>query len=308
MPIETYLQFHLIPHLGTRGLDDAQIQMVADDVRRRLASLLGRWSEQRFRETVLLLGKAEATFYEPEDVDLLVRSLVVVAVRNSRLEDLSSTPEAARHLGLSHAVLPDADLPMLTREAARYFAEVDLAAASARVGIPPPADDVFGKLPTRFPVAWRALAELAALPCGDATYAPLPARPPALRLGRPVEARLSTMAGAHIVSGMERGIEPELQRLLRLVKTGLFPGLFADSFKMITRDPEKLFAVIEFVLGHGRAVVTHNYYLRNGYVARRTPLLRPAHTLQEAQAKFHDSQGLLASHAEIIARFAPVSR
>ena len=74
---------------------------------------------------------------------------------------------------------------------------------------------------------------------------------------------------------------------------------------MITRNPRKLFSVLEFVLASGRAVVTHNYYVRNGYVARRTPLVRPAHDVSDLRMKFHDTSGLLPGHLEAIARFAP---
>jgi hypothetical protein len=91
-------------------------------------------------------------------------------------------------------------------------------------------------------------------------------------------------------------IEPSLQRVLRLVLHGIVPALFSDSFKMITRNPAKLFEVLEFVLCQDRAVVTHNYYVRNGYVARRSPLLRPAHTTQQAREKFQNCAGLGRTH------------
>src|SRR6185437_7426627 len=109
---------------------------------------------------------------------------------------------------------------------------------------------------------------------GDSSFTPVLAEPPPLPIGRPAELALGSREGPRILSGMAEQIEPELQRMLRLVRTGLYPGIFSDSFKMITRNPQKLFAVMEFVLANGRAVVTHNYYVRNGYVARRTPLVR----------------------------------
>ena len=305
VPIEEYLQQHLIPHLATRGLDDDQIRRVAEDIEYRLASVLCRWNDGYFREPILLLGEEEAAFWEPEDVDLAVRSLVVVAIRNSLLEDLASTTEAARRLGLERAVLPDGEMPLLTREAIRFFGSVDLARECRKIAVPPPDYDVFGNLPTKYPMSWRALGELASLSYGEVSYPPVSARAPALQVGRPAELATGTMGGVRVLSGIALEIEPELQRSLRLVRTGMYPGLFSDCFKMITRNPQKLFRVMEFVLANERAVVTHNYYLRNGYVSRRSPLVRPAHTLEEARTKFHDTTGLLPCHAETIARFAP---
>ncbi|HEX5414149.1 MAG TPA: hypothetical protein VFZ25_00685 [Chloroflexota bacterium] len=305
MPIEAYLQNHLIPQLSVRGMDDDQIHRVADDVGRRLASVLSRWNDGDFREAILVLGEEEAAFWEPEDVDLAIRSLVVVGVRNSLVEDLSSTTEAARGLGLSRAVLPDGEMPLLTREAIRYFDSVELEKECRSIAVPPPPQDVYGPLQTKYPLTWRALTELSELPHGEAAYAPLAARAPALAVGRPVDLHLTTLGSPRFLSGMAAEIEPELQRLLRLARSGIYPGLFSDSFKTITRNPQKLFAVMEFVLAHGQAVITHNYYLRNGYVARRTPLVRPAHTVEEIQAKFQDYSGLLPGHAEAITRYAP---
>lgn len=296
--IETYVQSHLGRQLAAYGLTDRQIGTIAEDVQRRFASLFCRWRDRPFRRAILLLGAEEATFYCPATTDLDRRALVVVAIRNSLIEDLGSTSEAARRLGLAAPVLSDRDVPAITGAAIEYLAGLDLDEVAGEVTAPSEANDVFGRLPKRYPTAWRALSKLALGPQPETRYAPAKAATaPPILLGRPVPDRWLQDTRTHVLSGMDQTIEPRLQRVLRLVKNGVVPAFFADSFKMITRDPDKLLKVIEFVLAQNRTVVTHNYYLSNGYVARRDPLLRPAHTAAEAQEKLGNLSGLSPRHA-----------
>ena len=297
VPIATYLRQHLTGQLASRGLTDQKIAPVVEDVRCRLTSLLSRWDDLAFCKTLLFLGREEATFYDPADADLNVRSLVVMAIRNSLVENLASTPEAARRMGAAGPVLLDRDMPTITSDAVRFFSEVnlsDLARASAGdIG----GADAFSGLPTAYPAAWRALSELSTLEGAESDYPAVPANLPGFAVGRSLPA--GWQAGespSQVLSGMERAIEPPLLRVLRLIKNGVVPALFADSFKMITRHPAKLLEVIEFVLSSDRAVVTHNYYINNGHVAQRIPLLRPAHTVREARDKFQDLSGLSPGH------------
>jgi len=54
-----------------------------------------------------------------------------------------------------------------------------------------------------------------------------------------------------------------------------------DSFKMLTRNFEKLMKVLEFVLTHNAIFLTSNYLLSNNYVSRRKDLLRASHNFEE---------------------------
>lgn len=298
MSINDYLEQDLAPHLVARGLTGNQLRTVLDDVRTRLSSLLSYWTDEPVRQTLLLPGREEATFYEPTSADLDVRSLVVMAIRNSRLEDLASTPEAARQLGRADQVLRDRDIAAITGEAIRYFEAVDLQKLGRAVRSASIPGDPFAGISAAYPAAWRAVGELGRLAGAERTYSPVGAKVPNLALGPSLLAGWHVASrGSHVVSGMDGSIEPSLQRVLRLVKNGVVPALYADSFKMITRHPGKLFAVLEFVLGNNRAVVTQNYYLSNGFVARRIPLIRPAHTTEQARAKLRDNSGLCTRHA-----------
>jgi len=88
--IDKYLDTILIPqleHLGVQSFPGA-IEGVVTDIRLRLQSVLFRWHDLRTRNTLLLLGREEGAFYEPRSAPLEIRAFVVVAVRNSLLEDL----------------------------------------------------------------------------------------------------------------------------------------------------------------------------------------------------------------------------
>ena len=87
--IQGYTQSVLLPQLRSLALSKRQREIVLEDVSRRLESLLFHWNDRAFRRTILMLGTEEATFWEPQAASLEIRSLVVVAVRNSLIEDLA---------------------------------------------------------------------------------------------------------------------------------------------------------------------------------------------------------------------------
>ena len=90
--IQEYTQGLLLPHLQALALSKPQRAIVIDDVSRRLESLLFHWGDLAFRRTILILGTEEASFWEPFTASLEIRSLVVVAIRNSLIEDLGIAP------------------------------------------------------------------------------------------------------------------------------------------------------------------------------------------------------------------------
>ena len=103
---------------------------------------------------------------------------------------------------------------------------------------------------------------------------------------------------------VEAGFDPRLNDFLADVlrriekkELGLF---FSLSFKWITRNPEKLLAVIDHILRFGGTVVTPNYLLSPVYLARRHPLLRPAHFASEIAAQVANPDGLSKRHREVL--------
>jgi hypothetical protein len=84
--IERYLSDKPGPRLVGVGMPATATAAVLADVRARLVSLLRRWRDPADRSAALLPGEEEATFWEPASAPLVVRQLIVLAVRNSRIE------------------------------------------------------------------------------------------------------------------------------------------------------------------------------------------------------------------------------
>ncbi len=279
--IDHYVQAILTPWLHARGLPVSAVPQVADDVRNRLLSALSRWNTIDYRRTLLLPAREEAVFYEPRAVPLDIRALVVLCVRNSLVEDWCSVA-AGRESPLN-----DADVIDLTQTAMTYFAK-HVAHLEIPAAVPQP--DPFGALPTRYPAAWRALAVLSALPDGlvGVEYDPVPPRRTALPLPHR-DPRWRPLPRAFVeLSGLSPVIDPDLGMILKDIAEDQVGSFFSHNFKMITRNPDKLLSILEFVLACGKPVVTLNYYLSNGLVLRRRRLWRPAHGLAQMEAQLLD--------------------
>jgi hypothetical protein len=90
----------------------------------------------------------------------------------------------------------------------------------------------------------------------------------------------------------------QIEEELAKIQSGEISFLFRDSFKMISRNTDKLFYIIEYVLRANKIVITHNYYLSNGVIARRKPLLKPAQKQTDIYKKFNNKTGLVKRHQD----------
>jgi hypothetical protein len=285
-PIQTYTKTLLAPRLKNYGLNKDDRAKVCADVEIRLASLLSHWRDESFRRTVLTLATEVATFWEPIEASVEVRAVVFLCVRNSQIEALNVRMRGRKQ------VLLDEDMPQLTGEAIEFFRSVELAHPPVS-----PRDDVFGELSERFPNAWECLAILASLKGGETEHALQLKKAEAVRTSAVLSGgRIKQVTG----NGMDGQIDPQLARLLHLVATGELTVFYSPSFHRVTRNAAKLLGVLDHLLRHGAAFLTHNYVLSSTYVSRRVPLLSPAHTSVEAQAQLTNVEGLAQQHKEML--------
>ena len=291
--VQGYTNSILVPQLASLGLTKRQRKIVAEDVTQRLESLLSHWSDVPFRRTVLVIGTEEASFWEPGSASLDIRSLVVVAVRNSLVTDLNATRAYTKALRSPTEFLPDEKMPWITGEAINYFQAANLDTVQIQAK-----RDVFGSLPRRFPNAWHVLSLL-----GNSSEREIEYNLPITR-AEPVDFS-ACRAGDRDFMDIEAGFDPSLNdyladvlRKIERKELGLF---FSLSFKWITRNPEKLLSIIDHILRFGGTVVTPNYLLSPVYLARRHPLLRPAHFSSEIEAQIANPVGLSERHREALA-------
>ncbi len=260
---------------------------------RRLESLLSRWSDFAFRRTILVLGTEEASFWEPQTASLEIRSLVVVAIRNSLIEDLGASHPYTKALETRQNQLRDEQMPSITSEATKF-----LEAASLDVAPVQPKRDLFGDLPHRYPNAWHALSLLGGSSENEIAYE-LP-----IALADSMETSDSQWKVEHhnvVASGMDPRLDAQLVEILRRIKLAEAPLFFSPCFKFITRNPQKLLFVIDHVLRYGGTLMTPNYLLSPSYLARRSPLIRPAHYTSEIEAQVANPHGLVERHKELLA-------
>ena len=301
--IDVYLNSILTPqleHLGVQSIPGA-IEAVVNDIRLRLQSVLSCWHDVQTRNTLLLLGREEGAFYEPRCASLEIRAFVVVTVRNSLLEDLG-IPGAS----LIPADVPEEEKPMqeadvqpITEAAIRYWQTIDV--QSLQVLPPAVEDDPFGHLPKDAPHAWHVLSTLANARERTVTFAPCKAPRPSLP-------KATVEHDPEERSVVLSGITPEFDTLmvssLRSIRNGRLQYLYSDSWKWLTRHPGKLYRALDFALAHGGTVVTQNYLLTATMACRRRTFVRPAHTVDELYAKFHDARlldGLELVHQSVLA-------
>lgn len=297
--IENYFNTILYPRFKEYGLNEETIDKVGIDIRTRLYSLLYNWSNIEIRRTLLVTCIEEAYFYEPPR-HIEVRCLVLLAIRNSLLEDLASTNEAAKLLGLRKTVIPEQDIRKFTSDAINYFSNIDIIEISK--SIKKIENDIYGSLIHSYPAAWGILRELGNIVFQNKKYTILT---DVRNTNIQSDVKLTTVDIEEIdqhfkkttvvLSGMDPNIDPYLSDVLKAISKG-YPFFFTDSFKSLTRNPEKLFRIMELVLTSNASFVSCNFYLSRDYVSYRSVFLRPMHSEKELLEKLKNKNGLTKTH------------
>jgi DNA invertase Pin-like site-specific DNA recombinase len=255
--LSPWLDLYCASQDGTRSaLDDPAVA----DVRARLHALAGRWDAPDELDPLLALFLEVAEWNEPKKVPVRLRALVTVGVRNSMLEDLHLLDHES-----GHAILDD-DWRRLTTAAAYYLAPLpSLPSGTA------PADtaDPFGGLDLEFPFAWIAFAALARLQLGETATIGLPnSEPPPFPEGE-FDAELhETRRGVEIVHAMDDRLSTKMAEAIRAVGEGNTDALQVASLKHFSRNPQKLFRIVNIVLAHGGTILTNNVTLSPDSVTR----------------------------------------
>ncbi|MGO4108964.1 hypothetical protein [Paenibacillus sp. YAF4_2] len=256
-------------------------------------SIIPKWNDEEYCRTILFHGLEEAQFYLP-DSDIRIRSLVVVAIRNSLLEDAASTTSAALSLGLRRVSVSDEQIKLITSDAINFFSTYNLSVEALKLNEPD--ENLFIQLESIYPLAWSAMRHLSQ--CSN--YMSFNNTN-----GSKTKSNIDiNSTQSELFVEVQSGIDPKMNtvlvQILKRISDGQQPFFFSDSFKMITRNHDKLYKVLESVLASNVPVVTINYYISNGYVARRSDLLKPAHSEKDIREKLKISHGLRKIHLEII--------
>lgn len=150
--VSHYLNSILAPRLRGYGVSEHFLLRTIGIIHTQMTSLLRHWDDRVFKNTVLLLGLEEGSFYEPR-AKIDIRCFVVVAIRNSPIETIQS--DAYGEAGLSKS-LPSKDVKEITSEAIRYFSKQDFAEMCRQAKLSA-RQDLYQELANEYPVAWAAV-------------------------------------------------------------------------------------------------------------------------------------------------------
>lgn len=300
-PMSNYLQTSLIPFLTHRGVSDTFIKYTVQVIEAQGVSLLRNWDDIKFRKTVLLLGSEEGLFYEPAGrAD--IKCFVVVTIRNSPLETLQS--KNYREAGLA-ASFSNSDVKALTSHAIRYFNPLDfskLCQEAKACGQP----DLYRDISAKYPAAWAALKTLGTTSAKVVDYPAVPIVSPyqfPQSLLPVANLNIDSTSGRIEVSyydGYTPTVDEVLLKQIQTIANASRGTLLVDSFKVASRNFEKLLQIIEFMLTRNKAFSTANYFLENGHIERRMHPLRAAHTVDEMRQHFSQTSGLGKKHVDAL--------
>lgn len=291
--VSHYLNQILTPRLRSYGVSESFLLYTIDIVNTQMTSLLRHWEDRTFRNTVLLLGLEEGSYYEPP-CKIDIRCFVVVTIRNSPIETLQS--EAYTETGLSKC-LTGKDVKDITSEAIRYFSTQNFA-TMCKQAQDSETPDLYMILKQQYPVSWTALEKLATTSAKTVDYPKVSDTPYTFEewVDDPTKKIGKQELKDNFFDAYTPEFDPLLVELLQGIAATPNSSLVVDSFKVASRNIEKLLKTIEFLLTRDRTLVTSNFYLENGHVERRIKPLRAAHTVEEMKRNFAQTDQLGYKH------------
>ncbi|GAA2875094.1 hypothetical protein GCM10010524_02830 [Streptomyces mexicanus] len=284
----------LLPELlAHRGVSRDDARSVTVDVIRR-ARMLAALPVDYF-DVLVTPFLEEVSQHRPLSAPAWLRAAVVVAVRNSRLEDFHA-------LG---GPLRQADIAAVTEAATE-----PLALLLKEPG-KPVRNNALAGLDVKYPRAWACLVALSDLMVSDGDdteraypmpQAPLPDLPgsdEAFHAEQSTTAKLIAGAQGVIASAVDPRFDQALLAMMQQVKDGQAGVVPLSALSRLSRNSDKQLRVLEFLLAHGATVLTTNYLLSPDTVGARTrPLVKPdSYDLKRTMKQL---RGLGPTHTSLI--------
>ena len=292
--IDNYLNNILICQLKRFGVSDSVCNQVTDNIKLQMLSLLECWNDIEFRNTILAVGLEEGEFYKP-NAKIEVKCFVVVTIRNSLLETLAS--DDYKSLSATRAV-SDEEIKLITSSAIEYFSTTNFKELAKSLDFSD-ISNIYKVIKEKYTVAWNMLAVIGntkkKLLRFEKTKADFDEE--AISLIKQEESSLETTYNEVVLSGYDVSMDENLVKILKHAYSN--PGFvfFSNSFKMISRNANKLFRVLNILLQCNAIIVTANYYITNGYVEIRKPLIKPAHTMSQVSKDLSNIKGTSTKHS-----------
>ncbi len=294
--IEYYLNEILYKQLEEFKIKEKYINEIIESVRIRIYSIIKNWNDVKYRKALLLVGEEEGMFYEP-NASKDIKCFVVVSIRNSKIETIGSQNYAT--MGMEKHI-EDFEMKEITKTAIKYFKGQkfeDLNNKLRNQHI----EDFYKKITDRYPIAWNAMLKLSNMKSKELTFDKIEDIVNLDIIENGKKSKSSIINEKAIVEdGISETYNNDLMQILNLIEQNKLDLFFTDSFKLLTRNFEKLLKTIEFVLQRDKIFVTCNFMLTNGYVAKRTELLKATHTGLDIKNKVKIVKGLPKTYANVL--------
>jgi len=263
----------LRPQLRKNQVDSISEKKILEDTERRLVSIFRSWRNEVFRKTLLLPWMELAQFYQPGQVSLDARAIVVAGVRNGLIEEIHAA-QPYNSAFIRTARISQDEMRLITGVSSRFFSSELVGAINDRYDAVADTDDVFLPLANAYPEAWRRLEALALLSgvdkIADIVTGHEQWHPENFDWHGDVN---NERLEVQFESGVSPSISPRLGAVLSNFAATPKQMFFSNSFRGVSRDQGKLLRVLEHILACDGVIVTNNYVIQRDCVARRRPLV-----------------------------------
>lgn len=293
--IDDYLMNVLNKQLIKYEMTDSICEQIISNIRLQMVSLLQYWTDIEFRNTILAIGLEEAMFYKPT-AKIEIKCFVVVTIRNSLLETLTS--DDYKCLSAKRAIT-DEEIRTITAGAIEYFSNIDFKLLYDSLNLQNN-KNVYKEIEEKYPVAWNAVKAIGNTNKKSVRFnkVKMNFNEDLINIINRDDSTLEANLNKVIMSGYDETLDDNLIKILKLAYTNEGFIFFSGSFKMISRNINKLFCVIDFLLCCRAIVVTANYYITNGYVEIRRPVIKAPHTVSDADEYLNNFKGLSTNHSK----------
>ena len=290
--IDDYITGVLEKRLTEFNLKEKYVKDIGADVKEQMLALLYHWNDIKFRKAMLILGLEEGKFYEPES-DIDIKCFIVVTVRNSLIETIFS--EESKKMELAEP-LPETYIKRITMDSINYFKNINFEQLANEV-VKNNVNDKYNKIAKRYPMAWEALVQLGNCNGKKVVYEEVKVID-RIKIDNLLKANVdSNKSKEKIVEDTQSGISEEFNEGLvaqinNILKDPEPSVFYVDSFKMLTRNFEKLLKVLEILLENGKIFLTSNYLISPSYIGKRVNIYKAAHNNKDVIEKLNNSEFL----------------
>ncbi|GAA0276978.1 hypothetical protein GCM10008922_39600 [Faecalicatena contorta] len=266
-------------------------EQIAADIKNRMCSLLSKWDDEEYRRTILFVTDEEALFYEPYAA-AEVKEFVVAALRNSMLEVAASVNCTQFKM---QDPLSNEKIRQLTSDAIVYFRQCSFASLREEAQSME-FKDVYGQAIKKYPLAWDVLKKTALMTGEILEFAGADQT-----VSEYEDQKLDCRKYDKVIcDGYSLEFDEYLEEALGNLISGHTEVFFVDSFKILSRNFEKVLHVLQIILENGRTFVTCNYYISNGYIEKRKEILRAAHSEKDVLKNLRNMRGTQAELRTIL--------